>query len=293
MLSIAVGPLPASWQAPPPVSRCVSIQPHVLGTIFYMSPPETVRLAAAALSATLLCKVSRRSRGAVSRQSRGGSRGGEEHSVRLSPQTEAEQEMVKGVMQELLNAADLVTSAAGDSASSTANGTSTQGKAASAHASEEDRWVINLLYDGDCHVCMKQVEFLTKRMDENPEYAGLVRLTNLADPAYDPTESGGVAFEDGMRHIHAVTRDGEVVMGMDVFRRVYAAIGMEWVYALTKLPFMGAAFDRLYDVWAEHRLLLTGREDVIQKVRQHQQKIEELSNQDECEVTCEIDWDNM
>jgi len=252
-----------------------------------------MRLAAAALSSTALC--------AVSRRSRGGSRGGEEHSVRLSPQTdaaaaaaaEAEQEIVKGVMQELLTAADLVTSAAGDSASSTANGTSTQSKATSAHASEDDRWVINLLYDGDCHVCMKQVEFLTKRMDENPEYAGLVCLTNLADPSYDPAESGGVTFEDGMRHIHAVTRDGEVVTGMDVFRRVYAAIGMEWVYALTKLPFMGDAFDRLYDVWAEHRLLLTGREDVIQKVRQHQQKIEELSNQDECEVTCEIDWDNM
>jgi len=248
-----------------------------------------VRLAAVALSTATLWTVSRRSRG--------GSRGGEELQVRLAPDAatvgavEEEQEMVRGMMRDLLSAAEAVTAAARD-ANGTADGTSTLSKATSAHVAENDKWVINLLYDGDCHVCMKQVEFLTKRMDENPEYAGLVRLTNLADPDYDPTECGGVAFEDGMRHIHAVTRGGEVVTGMDVFRRVYAAIGMEWVYTLTKLPFMGHTFDWLYDVWAEHRLHLTGHEDVIEKVRQHQQKIEELSNQ-ECEVECEIDWDNM
>lgn len=248
-----------------------------------------------------LCAVSRRSRGGarggVSRRSRGGARGGEEHDVRLGPDTTTAaaaeaQEMVRGIMRDVLSDANAVTATAGDADSSTADGTSTHSKATSPHVSETDRWVINLLYDGDCHVCMKQVEFLTKRMDETPEYAGLVRLTNLADPGYDPAECGGIAFEDGMRHIHAVTRDGEVVTGMDVFRRVYAAIGMEWVYTLTKLPFMGSTFDWLYDVWAEHRLHLTGREDVIEKVRQHQQKIEELSNT-ECEVECEIDWDNL
>lgn len=248
---------------------------------------------ATALSATTLCAVSRRSRGGarggVSLRSRGGARGGEEQNVRLSPDASTAaaaeaQEMVRGVMRDVWSDANAAAATVGVNDSSTADGTAVD-------VSDANRWVINLLYDGDCHVCMKQVEFLTKRMDENPEYAGLVRLTNLADPAYDPAECGGIAFEDGMRHIHAVTRDGEVVTGMDVFRRVYAAIGMEWVYTLTKLPFMGGTFDWLYDVWAEHRLHLTGREDVIAKVRQHQQKIEELSNQ-ECEVECEIDWDN-
>lgn len=56
--------------------------------------------------------------------------------------------------------------------------------------------MINLLYDGDCPSCMKQaetrrpqkkmlraeVEFLQKRMDENPQYQGLVVFTNLHDP---------------------------------------------------------------------------------------------------------------
>jgi len=76
----------------------------------------------------------------------------------------------------------------------------------------DDGWRITLLYDGECPTCMKQVEFLIKRMDENPEYAGLVRFTNLADPSYDPKESGGVTYDDGMRHIHAITRDGRVFL---------------------------------------------------------------------------------
>jgi len=99
-----------------------------------------------------------------------------------------------------------------------------------------------------------------------------------------------VTFADGMRHIHAITREGEVIVGMDVFRRIYSVVGMEWVHTLTTLPFVGAAFDRLYDVWAEHRLHMTGRTDVIERVHEHQHKIEELSLK-ECEVECEIEWD--
>jgi len=156
----------------------------------------------------------------------------------------------------------------------------------------EQRWLINVLYDSKCPSCMKQVEFLDKRMDENPEYAGLVRLTDLHAPDYDPSTCGGVIFEDGMRHIHAVTRDGEVVVGMDVFRRVYSLVGMEWVYSITTLPVVGSLFDWLYDLWAEHRLLLSGHDDLVERVHMHQKNIEELSTA-ECGVECEIDWDNL
>lgn len=157
---------------------------------------------------------------------------------------------------------------------------------------QDDRWVINLLYDGDCPSCMKQVEFLQKRMDENPQYQGLVAFTNLHDPDYDPDLCGGVVFEDGMRHIHAVTRDGEVIAGMDVFRRVYSVVGMQWVYEITTLPLVGEFFDWLYDWFSEYRLRAAGREDILEKVHNHQAKIQELSEA-ECDVECEVDWDHM
>lgn len=173
---------------------------------------------------------------------------------------------------------------------------------------QDDRWVINLLYDRDCPSCMKQVEFLQKRMDENPQYQGLVAFTNLHDPDYDPDLCGGVVFEvaewfaqpesadselrDGMRHIHAVTRDGEVIAGMDVFRRIYSIVGMQWVYEITTLPLVGEFFDWLYDWFSEYRLRAAGREDILEKVHNHQAKIQELSAT-ECDVECEVDWDHM
>mmetsp|Transcript_19610 Transcript_19610/g.34681 ORF Transcript_19610/g.34681 Transcript_19610/m.34681 type:complete len:370 (-) Transcript_19610:54-1163(-) len=161
---------------------------------------------------------------------------------------------------------------------------------ASLNIFEDERWVINLLYDGQCPSCMKQVEFLVKRMDENPEYQGLVRLTDLHSEDYDPEACGGVVFEDGMRHIHAVTRDGEVIVGMDVFRRIYSIVGMQWVYDITTLPIVGSFFDVLYDWFSEYRLKAAGREDILESVHNHQRKIQELSEA-ECEVECEVDWD--
>jgi len=154
---------------------------------------------------------------------------------------------------------------------------------------EDSRWKINLLYDGDCPPCMKQVELLRKRMDENPEYAGVVRLTDLTAPDYDAELCGGVEFEDGMRHIHAVTRDGQVVSGVDVFRRVYSVVGMEWVHTVTSLPLVGGLLDWLYDVWAEYRLELTGRAGAVEQIEARRRRIQELSAA-ECEAECEIDW---
>lgn len=155
---------------------------------------------------------------------------------------------------------------------------------------EDSRWRINLLYDGDCPSCMKQVEFLQKRMDEHPEYEGIVRLTDLTAPGYDAQTCGGVEFEDGMRHIHAVTRDGEVIHGVDVFRRIYGMVGMEWVHTVTTLPLIGGFCDLVYDWFAEYRLHLSGRPDAVEKIRMRREKIQELSAA-ECEAECEIDWD--
>lgn len=157
---------------------------------------------------------------------------------------------------------------------------------------QDERWQINLLYDGECPSCMKQVEFLQKRMDENPEYAGLIRFTDLTHPAYNPETLGGVVFEDGMRHLHAVMRDGEVVIGMEAFRRIYSTVGMEWVHMATTLPVVGSICDWLYDLFAEYRLQLNGQTDALERVRKHKQRIEELSHQ-ACTVECEINWNGV
>mmetsp|Transcript_158785 Transcript_158785/g.505544 ORF Transcript_158785/g.505544 Transcript_158785/m.505544 type:complete len:108 (-) Transcript_158785:80-403(-) len=93
-----------------------------------------------------------------------------------------------------------------------------------------------------------------------------------------------------MRHLHAVTRDGDVVAGMEVFRRVYSIVGMEWVFNMTTVPLLGAIFDWGYDLWAEYRLILSGRHDILERIEKHKQNIQALAVA-ECDVECEIDWD--
>jgi hypothetical protein len=46
---------------------------------------------------------------------------------------------------------------------------------------------------------------------------------------------------DGMRKIRAVLPDGNVITGVEVFRQVYRAIGLGWVFELTSMPVIGTS----------------------------------------------------
>ena len=44
-----------------------------------------------------------------------------------------------------------------------------------------------------------------------------------------------ILFPDqAMRRIHAITADGRIVSGVEVFRLLYQAVGLGWVYAITR-----------------------------------------------------------
>lgn len=127
-------------------------------------------------------------------------------------------------------------------------------------------WKIKLLYDGDCPLCLREVNFLRK----HDAGRGLVRFVDIAAPEYDPTENGDVDFETAMGRIHAVLADGSVIKNVEVFRQVYTILGMGWVYAATKWPVIGSLVDKAYDFWADRRLAWTGRPDLQTLVEQRQ-----------------------
>ena len=68
-------------------------------------------------------------------------------------------------------------------------------------------WKVNLLYDGDCPLCLREVNFLRKK----DAGRGIVKFTDIADLNYSAEENGGVDFETAMGRIHAVLADGTVV----------------------------------------------------------------------------------
>jgi predicted DCC family thiol-disulfide oxidoreductase YuxK len=139
-----------------------------------------------------------------------------------------------------------------------------------ATAPEAPNWKIKLLYDGDCPLCVREVNFLQKR----DAGRGLVAFVDIADDNYNPAENGGVDFETAMGRIHAVLPDGTVIKNVEVFRRVYEILGMGWIYAITKVPIVGKVADALYGIWADWRLKLTGRPDLEKIIADRQQRIE-------------------
>ena len=125
---------------------------------------------------------------------------------------------------------------------------------------------------------------------------GRIDFVDIDQEGYDPALNAGITFEQAMGSIHAITREGEVVTGMPVFRRLYGActisaalmtrrngcqpqvftkaqhvtlvvscgisaevVGLGWVYAVTRLPWVERAASAVYDVWARNRLAVTGR----------------------------------
>jgi predicted DCC family thiol-disulfide oxidoreductase YuxK len=133
--------------------------------------------------------------------------------------------------------------------------------------SHSSSWKIKLLYDGDCPLCLREVNFLKKRDADR----GLVAFVDIAADDYSPEANAGITFEAAMGRIHAVLPDGTVIQNVEVFRRVYEILGMGWIYAITKLPVIGALADWLYGIWADRRLQLTGRPDLATLLDQRNQ----------------------
>lgn len=127
-----------------------------------------------------------------------------------------------------------------------------------ASAASAPDYTIKLLYDGDCPLCVKEVNFLRGRNDKFAPRTPIV-FVDIADDGYEPSENADIDYETAMGRIHGITSDGRVLVGVEVFRIVYEKIGLGWVYAVTRLQVVGAAAEWIYGIWAERRLQLTGR----------------------------------
>ena len=140
-------------------------------------------------------------------------------------------------------------------------------------------WKIKLLYDGECPLCVREVNFLRKQ----DAGRGLVEFVDIANLDYNPQEHGGIDYETAMGRIHAVLSDGTIVKNVEVFRRVYEILGIGWIYAATKLPVIGAIANALYGIWADWRLFLTRRPNLATIIATRQQRIE-CETQGRCQI---------
>jgi predicted DCC family thiol-disulfide oxidoreductase YuxK len=118
-----------------------------------------------------------------------------------------------------------------------------------------DRVDLELFYDGACPLCSREVAFIRKLDRRNG-----IKLTDIAAPDFDPVPLGK-DFSTLMARIHARTPDGTWLEGVEVFRRIYTAVGLGPLAALSRLPGIAWLAERSYDQFAKNRLRLTGRCD--------------------------------
>ena len=107
-----------------------------------------------------------------------------------------------------------------------------------------------MLHDGDCPFCRAEVRLLAKLNRQ-----GRLRLIDIARPEFDPG-AYGLSKEALMGEIHGVLPDGQIVVGMEVFRQAYKAVGLGWLLAPTGWPLLRVVFDGLYVLFARYRVRL-------------------------------------
>ncbi len=67
-----------------------------------------------------------------------------------------------------------------------------------------------------------------------------------------------------MERIHAILPDGSIIRDVEVFRHLYEAVGLGWVYAITRYAPVLDAANALYGVWAKYRTQITGAQAYLQ-----------------------------
>lgn len=112
---------------------------------------------------------------------------------------------------------------------------------------------VEVFFDGECPLCMREIRML-QRLDR----AGRIGFVDIASPDFDAA-TVGVSWSALMDRIHGRLPDGTLIEGVEVFRRLYAAVGFRRIVALTRLPGIRHMLDVAYTLFAKNRLRLTGR----------------------------------
>jgi predicted DCC family thiol-disulfide oxidoreductase YuxK len=112
---------------------------------------------------------------------------------------------------------------------------------------------IEVFFDGACPLCMREIQML-RRKDRRQR----IRFTDIAAPDFDAAAIG-IPWATLMDRIHGRLPDGTLVEGVEVFRRLYAAVGFNSLVATTRLPLIAPLLELSYRLFAKNRLKLTGR----------------------------------
>lgn len=120
-------------------------------------------------------------------------------------------------------------------------------------AGSASRWVVEVFYDGECPLCLREIKMLQWLDRKNN-----VRFTDIAAADFS-AEEYGKTMSEFMDEIHGRMPSGEWIIGVEVFRQLYAAVGFKLLVWPSRWPGISQLLDWSYRLFAKNRLRLTGR----------------------------------
>jgi predicted DCC family thiol-disulfide oxidoreductase YuxK len=117
-------------------------------------------------------------------------------------------------------------------------------------------WQVQVFYDGLCPLCAREISML-RRLDRG---RNKIAFTDIAAADFSP-EAYGTTLASLMERIRGRLPDGSWIEGVEVFRRLYGAVGFGFLVPLTRLPGVRSLLDLAYEIFAKNRLKWTGRCD--------------------------------
>jgi predicted DCC family thiol-disulfide oxidoreductase YuxK len=106
---------------------------------------------------------------------------------------------------------------------------------------------LSLYFDGACPLCRLEIDNLQARDAQQ-----LLRFVDIAGAGFDPAPLGvSLSALNGL--IHATRPDGSLLVGVEVFRLAYAAVGLGRWTAPTGWPGLKPVVDAAYRLFARNR----------------------------------------
>lgn len=118
----------------------------------------------------------------------------------------------------------------------------------------EETEQVEVFFDGGCPLCVREIA-LIRRWDQRRHR---IRFTDIHDPNFDAGALGKTQ-EELMSRMYGRLADGTWISGVEVFRRLYAAVGFGPVVWLSRCPGVSQLLDVGYTLFARNRLWITGR----------------------------------
>ncbi len=113
---------------------------------------------------------------------------------------------------------------------------------------------LELLYDGECPICKREICLLQKKDSEQR-----INFIDISLKDFSPPKHNNIDYNTAMSQIHAIDSKGNVLVGIEAFAAVYAYSRLLVLSTLLRIAFIKSLLRPLYRLFAKKRLWLTGR----------------------------------